>query len=69
MVARGQGVDGSKVEWVERECVEAFVKMVVKLNEVCFKPLFLKLLDWACTPPNLTTRFDFVIFSGIENKL
>ena len=40
---------------MEKECVGAFVKMVVKLNEVCFKPLFLKLLDWACTPPNLTT--------------
>ena len=63
-MARGQGVDGSQVEWVERECVGAFVKMVVKLNEVCFKPLFLKLLDWACTPPNLTTRFDFVIVNG-----
>ncbi|KAF8975950.1 HEAT repeat-containing protein 1 [Entomortierella lignicola] len=34
---------------VEDAVIEAFMKLVMKLNETLFKPLFLKTLDWATT--------------------
>ncbi|KAF9915291.1 HEAT repeat-containing protein 1 [Lobosporangium transversale] len=34
---------------VEDAVLEAFMKLVMKLNETLFKPLFLKTLDWATT--------------------
>lgn len=32
---------------VEDDSISTFVELVVKLNEVSFKPLFRKLFDWA----------------------
>lgn len=32
---------------VEQKVIAAFVALVLRLNEVLFKPLFLKILDWA----------------------
>ncbi|KAF9401164.1 HEAT repeat-containing protein 1 [Mortierella sp. AD011] len=34
---------------VEDAVIEAFMRLVMKLNETLFKPLFLKTLDWATT--------------------
>ncbi|KAG0237384.1 HEAT repeat-containing protein 1 [Mortierella sp. GBA43] len=39
----------SSVRAVEGAVVDAFMKLVMKLNETLFKPLFLKTLDWATT--------------------
>ncbi|KAG0355784.1 HEAT repeat-containing protein 1 [Gamsiella multidivaricata] len=50
-VIRGQQ-DKSKfvsIAAVEDAVIEAFMKLVMKLNETLFKPLFLKTLDWATT--------------------
>jgi U3 small nucleolar RNA-associated protein 10 len=35
------------VEVVEEKCVQAFTELVVHLSEALFRPMFLKLLDWA----------------------
>lgn len=32
---------------VESKVIAAFMSLVLRLNEVLFKPLFLKVLDWA----------------------
>ena len=34
---------------VEDVCLDAFAALVVKLSEVQFRPVLLKLLDWACS--------------------
>ncbi|KAF9103403.1 HEAT repeat-containing protein 1 [Mortierella sp. AM989] len=39
----------ASVAFVEDAVIEAFMKLVMKLNETLFKPLFLKSLDWATT--------------------
>jgi len=35
------------VQQVEEGALEAFMKLVLKLNEKLFRPLFLQLIDWA----------------------
>ncbi|KAF9969190.1 HEAT repeat-containing protein 1, partial [Actinomortierella ambigua] len=44
MVAAAQ-----RVATVEEAVIQAFLQLVMKLNETLFKPLFLKTLDWAVT--------------------
>lgn len=39
-----------EIEAVERSCLDVFCSLVVKLSEVQFKPIFLKLLDWSSNP-------------------
>ncbi|KAF9125924.1 HEAT repeat-containing protein 1 [Mortierella sp. 14UC] len=39
----------STVAVVEEAVIDAFMQLVMKLNETLFKPLFLKSLDWATT--------------------
>ncbi|KAF9277204.1 HEAT repeat-containing protein 1 [Mortierella alpina] len=39
----------SSVAAIEGAVIEAFMQLVMKLNETLFKPLFLKSLDWATT--------------------
>ena len=34
------------VDTAEKHAIEAFVQLVLKLNENSFKPLFMKLLEW-----------------------
>jgi hypothetical protein len=43
-------IPATAVEKVENAAISSFISLVVKLNEVAFKPLFLMLLDWAATP-------------------
>lgn len=45
----GQGSHISLVamEAVETQCLKAFSTLVVKLSETLFRPMFIKLLDWA----------------------
>ncbi|KAG0256973.1 HEAT repeat-containing protein 1 [Actinomortierella ambigua] len=38
-----------RVAAVEEAVIQAFLQLVMKLNETLFKPLFLKTLDWAIT--------------------
>ncbi len=40
----------SGVKMVEECCLDAFVVFVVKLSEIQFRPIFLRLLDWAVNP-------------------
>ncbi|KAG0325600.1 HEAT repeat-containing protein 1 [Dissophora globulifera] len=42
-------LSSSNVAAVEDAVIAAFMKLVMKLNETLFKPLFLKTLDWATT--------------------
>ena len=44
---------GPSVHLVEAAATELLVKVTLKLSEARFKPLFLRLLDWAATPPTL----------------
>lgn len=46
----------SSVEAVEESCLDAFTILVVKLSEIQFRPLFLKLLDWASNPNSPRAR-------------
>jgi U3 small nucleolar RNA-associated protein 10 len=38
------------IKQVETDAIQSFLGMVVKLNETLFRPLFLKLVDWATFP-------------------
>lgn len=38
---------GESVSEVEERSIQAFINLVMKLNETLFKPVFLKTLDWA----------------------
>ncbi|KAJ3161658.1 HEAT repeat-containing protein 1 [Geranomyces michiganensis] len=40
-------IDETELEAVENGIISAFLQLVMKLNETLFKPLFLKLVDWA----------------------
>ncbi|TPX61884.1 hypothetical protein PhCBS80983_g00809 [Powellomyces hirtus] len=40
-------VSNEDVEAVENSIISAFLQLVMKLNETLFKPLFLKMVDWA----------------------
>ncbi|KAJ3184550.1 HEAT repeat-containing protein 1 [Geranomyces variabilis] len=40
-------VDEADIEAVENGIISAFLQLVMKLNETLFKPLFLKMVDWA----------------------
>ena len=41
---------------IEAAAVAALVAVVLKLSEARCKPLFLRLLDWASSPPRLCSR-------------
>jgi hypothetical protein len=43
---------------VEDKSISAFVALVLRLNEVLFKPLFLKILDWAIGNLTKKTKHD-----------
>ena len=47
-------VHAADVEGVEAAVVEALLAAVLKLSETKFKPLFMRLLDWASSPPAAT---------------
>ena len=40
----------SDIEAVEELCLDAFNALVIKLSEVQFRPIFLKILDWTINP-------------------
>jgi hypothetical protein len=44
-----QNISESSVKTVESSAIGGFLEMVVKLNEITFKPLFLKVLEWSCS--------------------
>ena len=51
-------VPAGSVASIEAAVVEAMVVAVLKLSEAKFKPLFLRLLDWASSPPAATPGTD-----------
>ena len=56
----------SEVEEVETQCLEAFTALVVKFSEMQFRPVFLKLLDWATNPSSPPTRL--ITFYNMADK-
>ncbi|KAI0692328.1 hypothetical protein BC835DRAFT_1416622 [Cytidiella melzeri] len=46
---------------VETDAIAAFVEIIVKLNEITFKPLFRKLFDWAFTGSDTTNGRKLVL--------
>ncbi|WVQ84520.1 hypothetical protein IAT38_006674 [Cryptococcus sp. DSM 104549] len=42
-----KGVDAETIDAVEQSAIGSFLELVTKLNEVTFKPLFIRLYDWA----------------------
>jgi U3 small nucleolar RNA-associated protein 10 len=42
----------SEIEIVEKECISSFLLLVLRLNEALFKPMFLKIVDWAIDQSN-----------------
>ena len=54
-LSSGQGpVPAAQVAAVEGAAVEALVALALKLSEARFRPLFLRLVDWAGSPPAAT---------------
>lgn len=45
--AHGKDFDDSEISEIEDAIISAFLDLVMKLNETLFKPLFLKVVDWA----------------------
>ena len=42
-----KGVDATSIDAVEASAIGSFLELVTKLNEATFKPLFIRLYDWA----------------------
>lgn len=42
-----QAIDGDDLNELEGSIINSFLDLVMKLNETLFKPLFLKVVDWA----------------------
>jgi U3 small nucleolar RNA-associated protein 10 len=69
------------VSEVEQHSIQAFINLVMKLNETLFKPIFLKTLDWATIElagedsktisPELESRtlFFYKLLDGLLEKL
>ncbi|KAG0240188.1 HEAT repeat-containing protein 1 [Actinomortierella wolfii] len=64
-----------RVAAVEEAVIQAFMQLVMKLNETLFKPLFLKTLDWAMTELQVAKASDsdktdrLVFFYKLLNSL
>ena len=43
----GTSFDNHSIDIIENEMITSFLQFVIKLNESSFKPLFLKLVEWA----------------------
>eukprot|EP00899_Mesostigma_viride_P004976 jgi/Mesvir1/1447/Mv14438-RA.1 len=48
----GKGSEGRVPEATEAAAISAFVALVLKLSENSFRPLFVRLQDWATSPPS-----------------
>ncbi|KAK4685034.1 U3 small nucleolar RNA-associated protein 10, partial [Tremellales sp. Uapishka_1] len=44
---QSQGYDSEVVDVIENSAIGSFLELVTKLNEATFKPLFIRLYDWA----------------------
>lgn len=42
-----KAVDATSIDAVEASAIGSFLELVTKLNEATFKPLFIRLYDWA----------------------
>jgi len=45
----------TQLDSVEKESLSSFILLVLRLNESIFKPIFLKVVDWAIDQPNSTS--------------
>ncbi|KAL6058638.1 snoRNA-binding rRNA-processing protein utp10 [Balamuthia mandrillaris] len=64
-----ENVEESEVESVEETGVEAFLHLVMKLNENTFKPLFLKTYDWATSLNEKASTARLILFYRLVNAL
>lgn len=51
-------LDENGLEIAERHIIDSFVRLVLKLNESMFKPLFLTMVDWATAAENESAQED-----------
>jgi U3 small nucleolar RNA-associated protein 10 len=44
---RLQGFNADSINEIEESAIGSFLELVIKMNESTFKPLFIRLYDWA----------------------